>query len=98
MQIDKVLKSSRAIDRESLCILQGKLVWSLSIDVHILNEDGNLTDACFIATVLSLMNTRLPAVTFSQGSIKVNTEKLRYLSVHHIPISITFFFIQSDDT
>jgi exosome complex RNA-binding protein Rrp42 (RNase PH superfamily) len=27
--IDKVLKASRAIDRESLCIIQGKLVWNV---------------------------------------------------------------------
>ena len=27
--IDKVLKSSRAIDRESLCIVQSRLAWSV---------------------------------------------------------------------
>jgi exosome complex RNA-binding protein Rrp42 (RNase PH superfamily) len=27
--IDKILKDSRAIDRENLCIYQGKLVWQV---------------------------------------------------------------------
>ena len=61
--IDKVLKSSRAIDRESLCIVQGRLVWNLQVDLYVINEDGNLLDACFLATVAALMNTRLPEVT-----------------------------------
>jgi len=33
--IDKVLKSSRAIDRESLCIVQGRLVWNLTVDLYV---------------------------------------------------------------
>ena len=61
--IDKVLKSSRAIDRESVCIVQGRLVWSVQVDLYIINEDGNLVDACFLAAVAALMNTRLPEVT-----------------------------------
>ena len=63
--IDKVLKSSRAIDRESLCIVQGRLVWSLQVDLFVINEDGNLVDACFMAALACLMNTKLPEVTLA---------------------------------
>ena len=91
--IDKVLKSSRATDRESLCIVSGRLVWSLSVDLFLLNEDGNLMDACFLASVLCLMNTRMPEVTISQDKVRINEEKLRYLNVHHIPVCTTFYFI-----
>jgi exosome complex RNA-binding protein Rrp42 (RNase PH superfamily) len=31
--IEKVIKQSRATDREGLCIIQGKLVWSLTVDL-----------------------------------------------------------------
>jgi exosome complex component RRP45 len=92
--IDKVLKSSRAIDRESLCIVQGRLVWSVQVDLFLLNEDGNLMDACFLATVLSLKNTRLPEVTIRKDRIRINEEKVKYLNVHHIPVCTTFYFIE----
>lgn len=70
--IDKVLKSSRATDRESLCIVQGKLVWNVTVELFLLNEDGNLMDACFISAVLALMNTRLPEVTIKNDRIRIN--------------------------
>jgi len=31
--IEKVVKSSRATDNEGLCIIQGKLVWSLTVEL-----------------------------------------------------------------
>lgn len=93
--IDKVLKSSRAIDRESLCIIQGRLVWNLQVDLFVVNEDGNLVDACFLAAVACLMNTRLPEVTMAGPSkIRINEEKLRNLNVHHIPVCTSFYFVE----
>jgi len=62
--------------------------------LYLINEDGNVMDACFIAAVLSLMNTRLPEVTISRDKIRINDEKVKYLNVHHIPICTTFFFIE----
>ena len=88
---------SRATDKESLCIVQGRLVWSLSVDLHLLNEDGNLMDACFLAAILCLMNTRLPEVSIVKDKIKVNSDKVKYLNVHHIPVCTTFYFIEGVD-
>src|SRR3989338_9160673 len=34
--IDRSLRGSRAIDTEALCIIAGRKVWSLRVDVHIL--------------------------------------------------------------
>jgi exosome complex component RRP45 len=92
--IDKVLKSSRAIDRESLCIVQGRLVWSLQVDLFVINEDGNLVDACFMAALACLMNIKLPEVTLAgPHKIRINDQKLRNLNVHHIPVCTSFYFI-----
>jgi len=91
--IDKVLKQSRAVDRESLCILSGRLVWNLSIEVIVLNEDGNLLDWCFLATMLALMNTRLPQVSYQSGCLRVDDSKAKPLGVHHLPICTTFYFV-----
>ena len=64
--IEKVVKSSRATDAEGLCIIQGKLAWSLTVELQLLNDDGNLVDAFFLAAILALKNTRLPEVSLKQ--------------------------------
>jgi exosome complex RNA-binding protein Rrp42 (RNase PH superfamily) len=63
--IEKVIRSSRATDKEALCIISGKLVWSITVSLHLLNDDGNIFDAFFLATILSLMNTKLPFVSLT---------------------------------
>ena len=91
--IDKVLKSSRATYRVSLCIVQGRLVWSVGVDLFIINEDGNLLDACFMAAIVCLMNTRMPEVLMARDRIRINEEKMKYMSIHHVPVCTTFYFI-----
>ena len=91
--IDKVLKSSRATDREGLCIIQGKLAWSLTVEMQLLNDDGNLIDAFFLASILALKNTRLPEVSMKNEDIMIAHDKQNYLNVHHIPVCSTFYFI-----
>lgn len=92
--VDKILKQSRTIDREGLCIVTGKLAWNISVDICLLNEDGNLVDACFLITVLALMNTQLPEVLITKDRIKINHEKLRSLNVHHTPVCVTFYYLE----
>ena len=44
----------------------------MTVDLYVLNEDGNLIDVCFLGIVLALMNTRLPEVTISKDKININ--------------------------
>ena len=91
--IEKVLRSSRATDKEGLCIIQGKLVWSITVNLHLLNDDGNTFDAFFLAAVLALKNTRLPEVSMVKDKIRINDSKLKYMNVHHLPVCTTFYFL-----
>ena len=91
--IDKVLKQSRTTDREGLCIIQGKLAWSLTVDLQLLNDDGNLIDAFFLAAVLALKNTRLPEVSMKGDNVMVSNTKSHFINVHHLPVCTTFYFI-----
>ena len=52
--------------------MQGKLAWSLSVEMQLLNDDGNLIDAFFLAAVLALKNTRLPEVSMKGDNILVS--------------------------
>jgi len=92
--IEKITRSSRATDKEGLCIIQGRLCWSVTVSLHLLNDDGNTFDAFFLAAILALKNTRLPEVTMSRDKIRINDQKLKYLNVHHIPICTTFYFLK----
>ena len=40
--------------------------------MQLLNDDGNLIDAFFLAAVLALKNTRLPEVSMKGDNIIVN--------------------------
>ena len=92
--IEKITRNSRATDKEGLCIISGKLVWSITVTLHLLNDDGNSFDAFFLAAILALKNTRLTEVTMTKEKLKINDKKLKYLNVHHIPISTTFYFMK----
>lgn len=41
-------RESRAVDMESLCIVAGKHVWSVRVDLHILDNGGYVSSADII--------------------------------------------------
>ncbi|KAL1196126.1 Exosome complex component RRP45B [Cardamine amara subsp. amara] len=96
--IDRGLRESRAVDTESLCVLAGKMVWSVRIDLHILDNGGNLVDAANIAALAALMTFRRPDCTVGgENSQEVIIHSLEEreplpLIIHHLPIAFTFGF------
>lgn len=69
--IERSLRDSRAIDTEALCIRAGEKVWAVQIDVHVLDDGGNLIDAASIATVSALLHFRRPDVSITGDAITV---------------------------
>ncbi|KAK6930462.1 Exoribonuclease, phosphorolytic domain 1 [Dillenia turbinata] len=102
--IDRGLRESRAVDTESLCVLAGKLVWSIRIDLHILDNGGNLVDASNIAALAALLTFRRPEVTLGgddNQEVIVHPPEVREplpLILHHLPIAVTFAFFGDDNT
>ncbi|XP_074311400.1 exosome complex component RRP45B-like [Silene latifolia] len=101
--IDRGLRESRAIDTESLCVLAGKLVWSLRVDIHILDNGGNLVDAANIAALAALKTFRRPECSLAGEDgqeITVHPPEVQEplpLIVHHLPVSVTFAFFTTDN-
>ncbi|KAL9673634.1 hypothetical protein QQ045_029895 [Rhodiola kirilowii] len=101
--IDRGLRESRAVDTESLCILSGKIVWSIRVDLHILDNGGNLVDAANIAALAALLTFRRPECTLSgddgQEVIVHPAEEKEPLPliVHHLPVAVTFAFFSNDN-
>ncbi|KAJ5171881.1 Exoribonuclease phosphorolytic domain 1 [Penicillium capsulatum] len=91
--IDRVVRHSNALDTESLCILKGVSCWSIRADVHVLDYDGNLTDAACIAIMSGLQHFRRPDAVVRDGQVIVYGVEERVpvaLNITHKPLSITF--------
>jgi exosome complex component RRP45 len=91
--IERLLKGSRSIDTEALCVVAGEKAWSVRVDVHVLNHDGNLTDACALAAVVSLLHFRKKDVEVRGKEAKVYGEREREpvpLNLHHLPVPVSF--------
>ena len=91
--LERNIKGSRALDSESLCILTGKYAWTITTELSLINNDGNLIDAFNYAAILALHRFKLPFVSVEAGKLKVHSleeKRPQTLSIHHLPISMTF--------
>ncbi|KAG5645316.1 hypothetical protein DXG03_006505 [Asterophora parasitica] len=95
--LDKVLKRSDAVDKESLCILAGQRVWHLRLTLHFLSDAGNMLDCACLAGIVALKHFRRPDVEVIGDEVTVHepTERAPLpLAIHHTPFCITFAFFQ----
>ena len=86
----------RALDTESLCVISGKAVWSILIEVILINNAGNLIDACYLASLLGLLNFKKPFIKIENEDnitiFSIKEKSPQPLSITHIPISFTYGF------
>ncbi len=85
--VDRAVRESKALDFKDLCIEEGEKVWIVFIDLYALNDDGNLFDACSIATLSSLLETRIPKL--EDGEI-IKDEYSGKLKLSRKPLLCTF--------
>jgi exosome complex component RRP42 len=84
--VDRGIRHGNCIDLTSLFIEEGK-VWTVFIDLYVINSDGNLFDAGTMAAMAALMNTKVPAV---KDGLAVRTERTTPLKINNIVTSTTF--------
>ena len=58
--IDRIIRESKFIDLEKLCIKKGEKVWTVFIDIYTINDDGNILDAAGIGAVTALKIAKIP--------------------------------------
>jgi exosome complex component RRP42 len=87
--VDRGIRESEAIDLEKLCVVPGKSVFVVFIDVYIINHDGNLIDASALAAIAALLNTKMFKYEVEDGEI-VKKPGYTPLPVVNYPISVTF--------
>jgi len=88
--IDRIVRESKFVDFEKLCIKEGEKVWGIFIDIYSINDDGNLLDAAGIGAIASLKNARIPEYDEKNEKVLYGelSEKKLPLS-KDIPLSIT---------
>ncbi|KAF8317881.1 ribosomal protein S5 domain 2-like protein [Clavulina sp. PMI_390] len=97
--LEKVLKRSDAVDREALCIVAGQRVWHLTLTLHFLADSGNMLDCACLAGIAALKHFRKPDVEVVGDEVTIHDPADRApvpLSVHHIPICVSFVFADDD--
>ena len=98
--LERGLRESKAIDTEALCILAGKKVWSVRVDMHVMDHDGNLVDCANLAAVAALRNFRKPEVVVTGETVVVFAPEDRAptgLSMNHLPLCISFCFFEDGE-
>ncbi|KAI9566684.1 ribosomal protein S5 domain 2-type protein [Boletus coccyginus] len=99
--LDKVLRRSDAIDKESLCILAGQRVWHLRLTVHCLADAGNMLDCACLAGIVAFKHFRRPEVEVIGDDVIVHAPEERApvpLAIHHAPFCVTFAFFPDSTT
>lgn len=88
----------KAIDVESLCIVPGTKVWHVKCQLVIIDDCGSVTDCCSIAACGALLHFRRPDITVVGEDVTVHSVEDRIpvpLSIHYIPISVSFALIDT---
>lgn len=87
--IDRSIRESHAIDLSSLCIIAGKKVWGIFIDIYVISEGGNIMDAAGIAALAALKTTKIPLYRVENEEVIKLSEK-KPLELHDEPVLMTF--------
>ncbi len=93
--VDRGIRESGVIKTDELCIVSGKKIWIVFIDIHIIDYDGNLFDACSLAALAALLNTKVPIERLKDKLEKAAAdipEVAEYLKAHGedypLPVSV----------
>jgi exosome complex component RRP42 len=93
---DRSLRESGVLDFEALAVRPGEKVWAVFVDLHILDYDGNLFDACSIAGVAALLSAKLPATCPKTKEVVYADGKDRPLPVHEENAAFSTTFAKID--
>lgn len=100
--VDRGIRECRALDTEALAIVAGEKVWAITCSLHVVDHGGNLVDCVSLAAIAALLHYRRPEVAVHGNATTVFSADERAavpLSLHHLPLSISFGFLAiGDDT
>jgi len=101
MLLENNIRESRCLDLEALCIMAEESVWQLRVDVTVLNNNGNLPDACNLAAVTALKHFHRPDVSVEEdGRVTIHSFSERSpipTFLKKIPVCLSYAFAELED-
>ena len=95
--LEKTIKGSKALDVESLNIKIGKFCWEIILELTLLKNDGNITDAMNYAALAILLKYEYKPFKIEKKEIKITKSlKNKKFSLNHIPILQTFAILNKN--
>lgn len=91
--LERAFKDSNCVDLESLCIVAEEKVWTLKVDLSVLNHEGNIIDCASIAVLTALAHFKRPDVTTAGHEVIIHTltEKDPIpVVLHHYPVCVSY--------
>ncbi len=89
--VDRGIRAAEVVDLKSLFI-EEKKVWSIFIDLYVLNYNGNLFDASTIAAMAGLATAKMPK--YEDGKA-VYEDRSTPLKLNNMVMSTTFGKVES---
>jgi exosome complex component RRP42 len=86
--VDRGVRESEMVDMTKLCLIPGKTVYTVFVDVNIMNVDGNLFDATSYAVVSALRTAKMKKYKVKDEKVE-ETDDVVPLPVEKTPVSIT---------
>lgn len=65
--VDRGIRESKTIDFDKLCIVEGERIWMSFLDMHVVDYDGNLFDACSLGAISALRTATVPGSKIEGG-------------------------------
>ncbi|MHA2171643.1 MAG: exosome complex protein Rrp42 [Candidatus Kariarchaeaceae archaeon] len=90
---DRVIRESKCINLEELCLIPGKKNWTLNIDIYSLDDNGNFYDTCALAAYAALATSRLNDTKIDDEDNVEILETSKPLKLSSFPISVTTYKI-----
>jgi len=88
--VDRMVRESKVIDMDKLCIKAGEKVWMVFIDIQPVNADGNLFDAAGLAAMIALTNAKIPKYDKKAEQVVFGEFSKDKLPVNTTPMMCTF--------
>ncbi|MDV3293272.1 MAG: exosome complex protein Rrp42 [Nitrososphaerales archaeon] len=86
--VDRGVRESEMVDMTKLCLVPGKTVITVFVDVNIMNVDGNLFDATSYAVVSALRTSKMKKYKVKDEKAEA-TDDWVPVPVDKIPVSVT---------
>ncbi len=91
--IDRAIRHSGFVPFKDLVIIPGKTVYTMWVDIYVLNHDGNLIDSSMIAAAAAIASAQLPRAIIEGEAVKLDKANRVQLNVNpqYMPLTVTYY-------